>query len=107
MRAAIVIRSLLSPAGKPLPSACSWCCAITALAPADSPIRRGLRDALRDVLAVEAQLVGREGLVAVAQARRQLELADVVEHRADADVDHVVGIEAEAAAHQQRDDRRR
>ena len=39
MRAAIVIRSLLRPAGKPLPSACSWCWAITAVAPGERPIR--------------------------------------------------------------------
>ena len=63
-----------------------------------------LHEAHLDVLLVGAQLVGREVLLAVAQARRHLELADVVQHCADAEVLHLLVAEAEAAAHQQRDD---
>ena len=63
-----------------------------------------LHQAHLDVLLVDAHLVGREVVLAVAQARRQLELADVVQHRADAEVLHLLVAEAEAAAHQQRDD---
>ena len=56
------------------------------------------------MLLVDAHLARREVVFAMAQPLRQVALADVVQHRADAQVLHLLGREAEAAAHQQGDD---
>ncbi len=65
----------------------------------------GVHQAMRHVLLVVLLLGRREGLFAMPHAQRHLDLADVVQHRADAEVEHVGFAEAERAAHQQRDQR--
>ena len=61
--------------------------------------------ALGDVLLVGGDLGGGEAVVAMAEAGRQLHLADVVQQRALAEVQHLVAPQAEGPAQQHRDHR--
>ena len=92
-----------SRSGKPLPSACSWCCASTSSAPGCQAHAPAVQHAVRHVVAVGRQVFLAEALVGMAQPLGQVDLADVVHQRADAQVEHLVVAQAEDAAHQQRD----
>ncbi len=99
------MRSTLSFCGKPEPSAISWCCAITSMAPADNPMRLPCATPRATCSRYSAWSAAAALWVGIAHPLGELELAHVVQQRTHAHVEHLALAEAEHAAHQQRDHR--
>ena len=104
MRAATDMRSDFTRSGKPEPSAFSWCCASTSMAPGRMPMRRPWATPWRDMVAVRRHVFLAHALIEMPHAFGQVELAHVVQQRTGAQVEHLVVAQPEDAAHQQGND---